>query len=221
MVRLVSVVCLALLVPRVSAADTMVTWISEGEVTLSEFMRVPNTGLLPPVGTPYQLSLSFDPSAQSPTALSAPGSNCFRVPTSGSITLGGVGFGLAGSGFTHAQLPGSNCEPSSADTQFVFLSLSPLDENPWPAIASGGALMEVWYSDLLVRDAFPAVPTAANGLGLQIRDGFAGPDLLVMARGNLRAAVPEQPAPVPEPGTMTLVGLGLAAAIRHARQTRH
>jgi hypothetical protein len=214
MIKSFGFICLCLLVPRMSGADTLVTWVSEGEIRLSEYGRVENTGLVPPVGTPYQLSMSFDPGALTPTPFSPAGSNCFTVPVSGSLTLPGVSYGLSGSGFTHGKLPGTTCSPGWSDTQFLFGISDPTD-TPWPVLGTG--FMELWYTDLLVRDAFPAVPTT-NGLGFQIRDQVGS--FLVMGNGNLQAAMPEQPTPVPEPATMTLFGLGLAAALRRARTAR-
>ena len=215
MTKLFSFVSMFLLVPVLCRADTLVTWASDGVITLSHYHNMQNTGFVPPPGTPYQMTMSFDPGTTKPSFGAPAGSNCFSVSVAGQISIGGADYGLSGSGFTHAQLPGTNCTAGSPETQFLLgLSNSPVD-NPWPALRPG-AFMELWYTDALMRDAFPAVPTSLGG-GFQIREQLGS--FLVMGDRNLRA-VPEQPTPVPEPGTMALVGLGLAAAVRRARAAR-
>ena len=212
----VSLLCLFLLLPRIVNADTLVTWTSEGEITFSHFFFLPDRPEVPPVGTPYRLTMSFDPRAATPTFAAPAGSNCVTTPVTGSITIGSAQYGFRGGGFTHAMLPGSNCSPGFPDTQFL-LPFSARPADGWSAIR-GGAYMELWYVDMLVRDAFPDVPTPLGVAGFQIRDeaGFYN----IRGAGNLQALAAEQPTPVPEPGTMALVGLGLAAAIRRARARR-
>jgi hypothetical protein len=211
MTRPFSLLCLCLLVSRTAAADAIVTWHAEGEIGSSTYFGLP-TPLLPPAGTPYQLSLTFNQSLVTPTGLSPAGSNCFTVPVSGSLTVGGFAHALGGLGFTHATLPGSNCTPGSQETQFILGIAEPSVPSPW-ILADG--FMELWYRDLLIRDAFPDSPTSEYG-GFQIRDQFF--EMLVNADLNLEGADVQQPAPVPEPGTLMLFGLGLAAIARKVRK---
>jgi len=212
MIKRLALSCVSLLLPQIAAAGTIVTWQSVGVIESSSFGGFQDTGRVPPPGTPYQLTMMFDPSAMTPTALSPPGSNCFSVSVSSSLTVGGLTYGGGGSGFTHAQLPGTNCTPRWPETQFLLAFPHAPSNSPWP-IQFG--FMELWYRDLLVQDAFPNAPTH-NGGRFQIRDQSGS--YLIMARHNLQAVDPQQPAPVPEPGTLTLFGLGLAVV---ARKMRH
>jgi hypothetical protein len=208
--------CLSLLVPVFSAADPLVMWTSDGTVTSSDPVGMADAGLIPPVGTPYQLTLSFNPSEVTRYGGATAGSNCFQVAVSGTLTLGGQQFGGVGHGFTHGLTAGFVCSATSRETLFrINLSDQP-DDNPWPFITPA-SFLEAWYVDLVNPDGFPVVPTTVAGLQSQIRhDGFG---YTVSAQGDLQGAL-EQPTPVPEPGTMTLVGLGLAAAIRRTRAAR-
>jgi hypothetical protein len=215
MVKLFALLSLFLLLPGVVNADTLVTWTSQGAITFSHFFNLPDRPEVPPPGTPYQLTMSLDPSAATSTFSAPPGSNCVTTQVTGSITIGHATYGLTGDGFTHAKLPGTNCSPGFPETQFL-LGITQLSTDGWAALR-GFSFMEFWYRDLLVADAFPVVPTTTVAQ-FQVRSD-AG-NFLVAGSGNLQAAGPEQPTPVPEPGTMTLVGLGLAAAIRRARAAR-
>jgi hypothetical protein len=216
MVKLCGFLCLSLLVPVVSAADTLVMWTSEGTITSSVPVPVAEAGRIPNVGTPYQLTLSFNPDQAihygGPTA----GSNCLSVPVSGTLTLGGSEFSGGGSGFTHGLTPSYLCSATLQETLFRVQLANLPDDNPWPWIGTS-SFIEAWYVDLLNPNGFPVSPTAASGLDFQIRDSGFG--YTVRGHGNLQGAL-EQPAPVPEPGTMTLVGLGLLAAVRRARAAR-
>lgn len=203
-----------LLMARAASAGTIVTWQSVGEIVVSTFHNISDTGLTPPVGTPYELQMNFDPSALSPTPLSAAGSNCYTVGVSGSVAIGGYTYGLSGNGFTHGKLPGSACSPGWMETQFLLGVVDAPPASPW---VLGLGFMEAWYVDTLVKDAFPLAPTSNEGMGFQIRD-FSG-SFLVRAHGDLQAVDVEQPTPVPEPGTLALFGLGLAAVARRVRQT--
>jgi hypothetical protein len=202
--------------PHTSTAATLVTWASEGEIVFSQYFGLPDRPEVPAVGTPYLLTLTLDPSAAQPTFSAPAGSGCVTTSATGSLTVGSATYGLSGAGFTHAMLPGSNCSPGAPETQFL-LGINSFPEDGYPAIRRG-AFMEFWFADLLVRDAFPMVPTTL-GAGFQIREE-AG-TYLIRGAGDLKALDVQQPTPVPEPGTMALVGLGLAAAIRRARRARN
>jgi hypothetical protein len=206
----IAVVSMCLLVARTAVADTLVTWQSTGTIFLSEYLRVSGTGRTPPVGTPYQLLLTFDPDAMFPTVLGVPGANCFTVPVAGSLDLGGYTYGVSGQGFTHGKLPGLTCSPGFPETQFLTGAAAPPD-TPW----SVRGFLELSFTDALVRDAFPATPTTTH-LFLQWRDNNEQ-TFLVQGRGPLTAVSAEQPTPVPEPGTLSLFGLGIAIGMKRWR----
>jgi hypothetical protein len=110
------------------------------------------------------------------------------------------------------------CNPNSDRTQFLLFGLmAPRPDIPWdlsfPAFSSVYVLD---YTDLLVQDAFPDVPTTLRAsLGPVVDLGGGGWNF--HAGFDLRAV--NQTTPVPEPGTMVLLGIGLAAAVRARRRT--
>ena len=213
--------CVFFLIPHAAFADTIVsfasgpvTWVATGE-TNRGFTRRPDQPF-PPIGTPFTLTLTFDPGAAFPTAFRPPSAtDCVAVRVSGSLDLGGVSYQASSSslGFTNARLPGTNCT-TSGETQFG-LSLVPDDDSPWDV---RGALLIASYRDLIMRDAFPEAPTGTGSWWLQ------SPlmDVVWEVGGPFAPSAVgiEQPLPVPEPGTMTLFGLGLAAVARRLRRGR-
>lgn len=216
------IVCACVMMASPAWAESIVTWESFGSVTASDFFGMQHTDRVPDVGTPYHLSISFDRDAVVQTPLSPAGSDCYMAnPVTGILSLGGYDFSTSnGYGFTHATLPGSNCTPGFPETQFVLGLTAPAD-NPWPWLNL--SFMELWYVDLLDPDGFPAVPADAYG-GFQIRDPdsifhVSGP-IDFQAVGGDDDGDPIDPAPVPEPATVTLLGLGLAEVIRRKRLSR-
>jgi PEP-CTERM motif len=212
MVKRLGLFCACLLVAGPVSAATMVTWVGEGEVWRS-YSTFP--GLFgPPVGTPVSITLSFDPAQQGPTPLSPLGSDCMMVPASASASLGGYTFNAPNAlGFTNAQLIGTNCAPGTGETQFSLYPLQGPPGSPWPL--EGNGVLVLSYFDLISPDLFPDAPTA---LGASLwYQGFVG--FGFDATLDLRA-VDLQPAPIPEPGSVTLFGLGLAAITRHVRRRR-
>jgi hypothetical protein len=113
-------------------------------------------------------------------------------------------------------LPGNSCGGSS--TQFSLHQMTPPLDHPWqsddPRSLGPPPIFILSYTDSLVRDAFPEVPTTDfNALLFTVGD---------LAAWNFMASVELQAindaAPVPEPGTLALLGLGLAAAARARRR---
>lgn len=141
------------------------------------------------------------------------------VPVSASLTLGRYSYttGAGAAGFTHAQLPGTNCVAGdSGFTQFSLNRIQSPADTPW-SLNTGGVLI-VSYRDDLVRDAFPETPSAPFGaLVFYTRPSFA--DTWTF-NGSIDLQAVDQSTAIPEPGTLTLFGIGLAAAVRRARHGR-
>lgn len=208
--RHISLLAAFLLLANTATAATLVTWQSVGEITLSQWNGFPPSKT-PPAGTPYELTMSWDADTATRTVFSPPGSSCFTVSATGSLSVGAMSYGLSGSGFTQAQLPGSNCSPGARTTQFLF----GLNEVGPDQFILGSGFMEVFlFNDLLIN-TFPVATSSGTAL-IQLRDSVPSALYLVQGRGNLTAFGDQQPTPVPEPATMTLLGLGLAAVVRRA-----
>ena len=64
MLTRISVLCVCLLLPQTALADTIITWVGEGAVT-GNYQMFPHQ-VVPPVGTPFSLTMTFDPTAAVP-----------------------------------------------------------------------------------------------------------------------------------------------------------
>jgi hypothetical protein len=213
MVKRIGFLYACLLAASPVAAGPLVTWEATGAISAI-------TGVIgmdqphPSVGTPVNLTLSFTPSSAVPSMGSLPGSGCMTVNLSASLTIGGYTWAGGGLGFTHAQLPASICNNPTPfkETQFSLHSMARPTDSPWNV--SGTRIFVFSYVDLLVQDAFPDTPTPSFGPFLwTVTEGQWG----LVAPMTFQAV--EQPTAVPEPGTLTLLGLGLAAVAR-ARAAR-
>lgn len=214
----VGLLCVALLMAHPATAGTIVTWEGAGLVERSAADRFGIPSVPPPPGTPLSWTVSFDPTAASPTMGGGLPPECMQVPVSATFTLGAYSYSTQpGSlGFTHAQLPGSPCTPSGF-TQFSLHTMKdPLDGTPW-SLETGGVLL-IEYFDLLTRDSFPTAPTATFAR-VFYTPPFGRESWTFSGVSSINAAV-VQPTPVPEPGSLSLLALGLAAVYRKARAVR-
>jgi hypothetical protein len=69
------------------------------------------------------------------------------------------------------------------------------------------------YRDLLVQDAFPSEPTLAGNAFFFFDNPIGAGEWGFSGGVSLRAADVDQ-TPIPEPATLTLFGVGLAAVYR-------
>jgi len=208
----IGVLFVCLLLPDAAFAGTIVTWVADGEITRN-YQQNPFQSV-PPIGTRFSLSMTFDPTSAIPTPNAPPPWNdgrCQRVGVSASFNLGGYIYsGSNNLAFTNAALPGTNCTGSEL-TQFSLHNVATPPDSPW---SLGGGVLILSYRDLLVQDAFPLEPTTQFASlwwdSFFEGKGFGG------SSSNLRAL--DQPTAVPEPGTMMLLATGLAAAWRARRR---
>lgn len=216
--RRICLLCVCLLAAVPASAATLVTWQADGSVTRVISTKLvppePGTPISPPVGTPLSITLSFDPSSAVPTPTPAiPG--CVTLLVSGSATIGNntVPIGASSRGFTNAGLPGTNCGGPPTNTEFGLIV--PGSTEPGQYVLPAGLLV-LSYRDLLVRDGFPNTPSPAFLADVSYRE--FDPDLRTVFEGKVTLRALDQPTAVPEPATLTLFGLGLAATIRRVRR---
>ena len=172
----------------------------------------------PPVGTPWSLSISFDPDAAFHTVLApSPSSPCSTVGVTGTFTLGGTDYTLSGpsnQGFTNSGLPNSTCidGPIVDGTIDFFLFPVATEDDPWELRWSPFFLLAS-YNDLVTNGTFPDSPTYLQAGSLL----FNNDSFQFGGRFAPTASGFEQPTAVPEPGTLTMLGIGLAIAARRRR----
>ena len=219
MTRISLFVGACLLVANHVSASTLVTWQAEGTVTRQISSRLvppaPGIPVTPPIGTPVSVTFSFDPAAATPSFGSFGNPGCVTVPLSGSVTIGGftTGAGTSAQAFTNSSIPGNTCT-SSGRTEFTFfVGPAPVGEYALPP-----GMLIVSYFDALVQDAFPSEPNPLFLAGIRFL-GNGGFEFEPIFEGSATLSALDSTTPVPEPATMMLFGIGLAAVAR-ARKAR-
>jgi hypothetical protein len=220
---LVPLLLMFLAFPRVASADT-ITWFASGQVSnvSDPFDLWP--GLVP--GTPWALTFTLNTNAPaSRPAINPPGCNFFAMGTA-SFTLGPHtythGGGAVRTNFAHPAGCTDTFAPEEPEGLITFHFQGPWTQEPgaWDlGLAPANTLFS--YYDLLATDGgLPIVPVLNPNPGLYDgweHEGFGDTGSF---GGQFIPTAFAQPAPVPEPATMTLFGAGLAAILAARRKLR-
>ena len=134
------------------------------------------------------------------------------VPVTGSVTIGSYTAAAPfAQGYTNSFIPGDICNGSGL-TEFTF----GIPAGPMGSYALPAGLVLLSYRDLILRDAFPSVPMPAVPADISFLASGGGQfEYIFQGRATLSAV--NQSTPVPEPGTISLLALGLAAVVRRSR----
>jgi hypothetical protein len=206
----------ALALTASSAAAEPIVWFGSNEV---ESVITPSNALVTlTVGTPWSLSINFDSSAPATVIRGIPGCNQFPVISS-TFTLGPYTYNSTGGQFMAQHgYPSSACDApvSLAGLLQAVLPIGPSsDPNAWPF---GGTNLLINFFGAPPDGSLPAEPPSVSSAFL-FGYGYGGLYWRGLGNGEFQAVV-DQPTPVPEPGTLTLFALGLAAAARNVRKAR-
>lgn len=199
-----ALMALCVAIPHTTSAATII-WEAFGTVGATDQYGAVAP---PPDSTPWALRLQFDPDLIGPSPGShwPPGAPCSMVPISGSFMLGGADYTFGGGSnlaFTNAMLPYDNCGSYGSGTVQFFMFPRSTDD-PWRLWGLGGSFLLASYEDLYQNGTIPTEPVYSHpGYLVYRNDSFR-------LEANFSPEAVQQPAPIPEPATTTLVGLGLA-----------
>jgi PEP-CTERM motif len=217
---MIGVSMIAILVAATPAHAATITWEDSGVIT---FVNINSINSLFPgltVGTPWSLQVSFDPNGPATPAPGAPpGSNCNQYdmgPTT--FVLGGYTYtNPGGTIWTNAMLPQIGClnAPNGAIVFEWFGNGSGWTQEPGAWNLNGPGFLLATYNDTFHTDGtLPTVPS--QGPDTAFRPGLTFWDS--QATTNIFQAYPFTPTLVPEPGTLGMLGIGLAFGARRFRQ---
>ncbi len=173
-------------------------------------------------GTPWSLTVTFDPGAL-PTVL-APGCNAYATG-SALLTLGSYSYTNSGGQiFTNAGLPEVGCfgglpEGEAGLIQFLWGSSWIEEPGAWTLNDQLSVLIAGYY-DLNVKDGtLPGVPVGDPSGGIFGGLLYRSPNQQFDG-GAVNFELVEPPTAVPEPATMTMLGIGLASLVAAKRRRR-
>ena len=199
-----------------------VLWFDSGALTSVDGTRI-FPGLS--VGTPWTLTLGFDPEAPGrPGFPSIPDGSCNIYPvSSATFTLGSFTYTNSGGQiWTNSNLPGSECTGSRAGAiQFEFVRGWTQEPGAWNL---NQGLLIAQYTDVVNDGSLPASPnprpdTVTGQLNFYDLFGLSPFPAFQDSSFTPRLLV-DNPTPVPEPGTMAMLGMGLALGARRWRRGR-
>lgn len=198
-----------------------ITWRAESEVS-----RINDPfGLLEglTVGTPWSLEVTFDPTG--PATPVGPGCNSFAVGAT-TFVLGGFTYTRSsGSVFTNSALPGNACPGDMPNTplgmvQFAWFGDWTQEPGAWNLNLSPNALFAGYYDQNAGDGSLPTFPVYAPVQGDWGGLKYEGLFQFVSFSSSFQPSLVENPVPIPEPATVTLFGLGLAALARQRLRRR-
>jgi len=202
---------LLLFVP-VPAAAGSITWAASGTWTFVSDPQGYWPGLQ--VGTPWSLALTFDPTMSGQQIGGPSNPHCYSYATgAAALTIGGFSYSnSSGNVFTNFQFPDVGCTESVLPSEpglVTFLFLGPWSQQPgaWNLNGLASAFSVSYYDLLAVNGTLPTAPTINPNLSAY--DGIKL-DLTTGSR-NSQLFSEFAPSAVPEPGTMAMLGIGLAS----------
>jgi hypothetical protein len=139
---------------------------------------------------------------------------------SAAFTLGGFSYAPSGQIWTNSALPGDACSPTpTGRIQFELKPGQGLEPGAWNL--TGGILIAE-YTDIVSDGTLPATPSPQLGRvnSLSFYDPSNLPFSTFQDRNFTPVRILDNSAPVPEPGTMAMMGIGLVLGARRWRRGR-